>query len=136
MNTTRQHAAASRWDRLGTWLSGLCVVHCLLLPFVLLLLPAGSLVFDAYHGAHYVFAALLAPLTIFVVWEAWQGRRDGLSMILLVAGLAALFVALLFHEAQDVVLHTALTRIGSAMLIAGHLLHLRHAPCDEMEAGS
>ncbi len=130
MSLTQTDTTLSRWDRLGAWLSGLCVVHCLLLPVVLLLLPAGSLVFDAYHGAHYVFAALLAPLTVFVVWEARQGRRRGASTVLFVTGLVALFAALLFHETQDILVHTGLTVIGSVLLITGHLLHLRHRSCE------
>jgi hypothetical protein len=108
--------------RAGMALSGLCLVHCLLLPLaaaaapVMLLaaLPAGWLESEWFH------AALIAPVVLVsgpVLWRS-GGARAGV----LVAAVAAL-VAALFAPSEA--LETALTVAGAVSLLAAHWLTLR-----------
>ena len=108
--------------RAGMVLSGLCLVHCLLLPLalaaapmmLLAALPAGWLESEWFH------AALIGPVVLVsgpVLWRA-GGVRAGV----LVAAVAAL-VAALFAPGEA--LETGLTVAGAVSLLAAHWLTLR-----------
>ncbi|MCY1014894.1 MerC domain-containing protein [Pyxidicoccus sp. MSG2] len=82
--------ARSRWDGVGQWLSALCIVHCVVLPVVLGVLPvavAGVLGAESVHRWLLVLVAASA-LASFV--PGWRHHRR-----ISAPGLAALGVGLL-----------------------------------------
>lgn len=111
----------SGWDRIGIGLSGLCVVHCLLFPVILAVLPLWS-AFEALHdGFHLVLAVLLVPTTGLAARSGYRHHRDRGVLGLLSGGLAAIVVAaLLGHGLLGYGWGTGLTLVGSVLLIAGH----------------
>lgn len=105
---------ANAWDRLGVLLSGLCAVHCLALPILVLVMPLwhGS---EFLHAAfHPVMAALVMPVTLRSI------HRDSCGSDLLRIGLAVIWIALPVHAFFGELPGLALTLFGSAMLISGH----------------
>ncbi len=110
----------STWDRLGIWISGLCAIHCLLMPVVIATLPLWSSTLHLHAWTHLVFAALLIPVTVFAVRGAYQAHRPQSILVLLVSGLVLVVGAALFHETLGEVGEALVTLVGSVLLIVGH----------------
>lgn len=119
--------ASRSWDRAGLLLSGLCAVHCLLMPLLLVLLPlhGAHALHDAWHPAT---AALLVPVTL---RAAQRGGSPG-SAGLLWGGLAIVGLSLVAHDLLDEIAGVGLSLVGSLFLIAGHGCNLRCA-CSSSE---
>lgn len=112
-------AQPGAWDRAGLWLSGLCAVHCLLLPVLLLVLPAVPALDAVHEVAHPLLAATLVPVTL----GALLARQTAQGTLLLLLGLALVWLALPAHALAGELAETALTVAGSVFLIGGHLRH-------------
>ncbi len=120
------------WDRLGIWLSGICLVHCLLLPITLFLLPLGAMLLTWHEDVHLAFALLLVPTTLLAFYQGYRCHHQkrvlgwfgvGLSLVLL-----ASFPG---HDVLGVIGGTAVTMLGSGLLIWGHWQNWRlRAHCD------
>lgn len=114
---TRQ--SSDRWDQLGLVLSGVCAVHCLALPLLLLALPLwhqAHLVHDLVHPA---MAALILP----VIWKSLRLRpcSDGFLRI----GVCLIWLALPIHAFVGEFPGLLVTLAGSVMLINGHRGNMR-----------
>lgn len=117
------------WDRLGALLSGLCLVHCLLLPMALLVLPGFTLLGVVHETAHLVLALLLLPVTVAALRHPLHGGTHtprAVSGALLIAGAALVWLALPLHEWVSETAATAATIAGSIALVAGHASRLIH----------
>lgn len=85
----------SRIDRLGAFASIACAIHCLIAPFVFLLLPSfGPIWTDP--AAHIVLAFLVVPLALASVTYGYRQHRllripitAGLGLILIMGGMVA-----------------------------------------------
>jgi uncharacterized membrane protein YGL010W len=119
--------------RAGMALSGLCLVHCLVMPLlvaaapVMLLaaIPAGWLEAEWFH------AALVVPVVLVsgpVLWRS-GGLRTGVLVAALIALTAALFVA-------SERLETGLTAAGALSLLAAHWLTLRQRKAHGLVQGN
>ncbi|MEZ4695351.1 MAG: MerC domain-containing protein [Rhodothermales bacterium] len=109
------------WDRLGIGVSGVCMVHCLLLPVVISALPMWASAQQVHGWLHPVFAVLLVPTTILALVSGYRRHRNVTIVALMTIGLilvlAAAFPAL---ESPGVVYETVMTMTGSVFLITGH----------------
>lgn len=113
-------------DRVGISLSGLCVLHCLLLPVLLALLPMWGLGEAVHAWLHPVFAVVLVPTTFLAAAVGFARHESFNAVGLLAAGLTAIVVAgFLGHDRPGTVVETAITVLGSALLIAGHIVNWR-----------
>jgi hypothetical protein len=105
-------------------LSALCVVHCLALPFLVVLLPALTPFTGSWVHAALVLTA--APISLWAirashVWRKWQISAPIVSGLILLA-LAAFIPAL-----SDV--EVVLSVIGALLIAAGHTCnYLYHRP--------
>lgn len=108
--------------RVGMALSGLCLVHCLLLPLLLAAAPVMLLaaVPTGWLESEWFHAALIAPVVLVSGPALWRGggARAGVLVAALAALVGALFVA---SEA----LETGLTVAGALSLLAAHWTMLR-----------
>jgi hypothetical protein len=76
-------------DRVGITASVACAIHCIAAPFLLLLLPAaGSIWSDPL--VHWVLAALVLPLAVWVIYRGY--RKHGKRMTLAAAITGSAFV--------------------------------------------
>ncbi|MFI4861407.1 MAG: MerC domain-containing protein [Phycisphaerales bacterium JB063] len=95
---TRDNADTTWLDKIGITASFACVIHCLVAPFLLLLLPTvGSVWADPW--VHWVLAVFVLPLALLVIYRGY--RRHGkrwvfaaalLGVALVTAGLVAPYI--------------------------------------------
>lgn len=97
LQLTEQYKTAERpWlDRIGISASVLCAVHCMVAPFLLLLLPTAGTVWS-HPAVHWVLAILVLPLALWVIYNGYRKHRKrwtlvaaGIGSACIVAGLIA-----------------------------------------------
>lgn len=112
------------WDRLGVGLSGLCVIHCLVLPIMVSLLPLYPVAEDIHEWSHPILLILIIPAAYF---SLRSGNATRFAMVLLISGVMLLLLAWGFHDAfDDRNGEFLLTLSGSIMLITGHWLTFKN----------
>lgn len=112
-------------DRIGIGASVVCLVHCLVTPFVLTGLAAAGAHEAAHHGFHAVVLALALPLALASAWPGYREHRRRHVLVLLGAGVALLGGAFLVHDVLGEAGHIALTVLGSLLLLWGHVRNYR-----------
>jgi hypothetical protein len=105
-------------DGLGILNSALCIVHCLAMP---VLIAAGAGYFD-----HPLIGLAFVVLAYLALRSAIRSRNNARTAMVLGIGWA-LFAVGIVLEKQYEGLET-LTYIGSAVLIAGHMLNMLGLP--------
>jgi hypothetical protein len=123
--------AASTADKAGVALSIACGVHCMLTPVLLLALPSLG---EAFHNPiiHKLIALGVTGIASFALWRGYRRHGHLLPLVLGSVGVLTVWAALAIpHEAHDhdhfhLPMGTIVTMIGSAFLIAGHLLNIRN----------
>ena len=106
-------------------MSGLCLLHCLLLPALLVLVPSLGAWFmlpDSFH----IWAVVIAVPTSIVSLVLGRRRHHRWAPTLLaLPGLLGLIASVAL--ATGLVMETAVTVAGAFLLAAAHLLNMRHA---------
>ncbi|MEO0441750.1 MAG: MerC domain-containing protein [Pseudomonadota bacterium] len=108
-------------DRLGVFLSFLCLAHCLILPPLLAIAPLfvfGPLP-EWVHDSEWFHAMLLVPVVLISGPTLFAGGRlDKSIWVFATAAIGLLFVAL---TAKTEILEQILTVIGATLLIVAHV---------------
>lgn len=116
--STQGAVPSATLDRVAIMLSGVCLVHCLAVPFALLLGPfLGGWLAETETTMHWVLLALAAPVSLAALT---RGSRTNLGIG--IAGLGLMFVGV--SHLAGVVLEVALTTIGVLLLIVAHARNL------------
>lgn len=105
----------------------LCLIHCLALPFLLLLLPGILGLFAGSSAFHVAALAMALPAALIAFRRGYRQHRAPLPVILGLSGSVCLVAALLPVMGEEA--ETALTVAGSLMLVAGHALNWRLRKC-------
>jgi hypothetical protein len=112
-----------KWlDIASLGLSALCVVHCLALPFLVVLLPALTPFTGSWVHATLVLTA--APISLWAirashVWRKWQ------ISVPIVIGLVLLALAAFVPSLADI--EVTLSVIGALLIATGHTYnYMRH----------
>ena len=105
-------------------LSGLCLIHCLLLPFVVVLLPfLGQFSDDHFHLEMLVVVIPVSAVALFLGYR--RHRRAGV-VLAGIAGLALLTVGgTVAHSAYGLAADRTLTVLGSITLAVTHYRNFR-----------
>lgn len=115
---------ASPWDVWGLVLSSLCLIHCLLTPLALLILP--SLVPHWLraegHGHHWFYIGLVA-VALFSVTSGFRRHRNWSAAGWLLSGLVVVGFSTF---ALDGNWEYSLTVLGSGLLLRGHYLNRQY----------
>jgi hypothetical protein len=123
---------SGKWDRLGVLLSGLCLVHCLLLPAAVLLLPRFVLLETVHDIVHPVLLLLILPVTLVALRHrshcttTHHGARTEARLLL--GGLALIGLAWPAHVLLGPAVEIGMTVVGGIGLVTGHLRHLASPP--------
>ncbi len=121
-------AEFSTYDRSGILISFLCLIHCALTPFLLLLWPAlHSHILESYV-VHVIFALLVALSGGYAFWRGYKAHRTAHIMWMAVSGFVLLLCGIFSHEheaAHTLTYGTILTILGSVLLISAHVKNLR-----------
>jgi hypothetical protein len=111
------------WDRLGISASLLCIVHCLLTPLIVLLMPLVG--HSLMHGwFHAVIIAVVVPVAAWALWNGYRLHR--LKRVLWLGGFGIILICLAItvgarRYSYEVVLMTA----AGLLLTAAHYVNLR-----------
>jgi hypothetical protein len=144
MNTADQdHAEASRqaWlgrlDSLGVLLSGICIVHCLALPLLLVALPFLGGSFLGGHGFHEWLLLAVLPVSIVALGAGYRSHGDARVLWLGGAGLFLLAFATYGHPwfGLPEIWERGISIVGGVIHAGGHILNFRrsralHAQCE------
>lgn len=118
-------ALAGAGDRVGMFGSLLCALHCALLPLMIAGLPAlglGAMPWIDIDQAFTVFATLLGLTTL---GFGWRRHRELHAWIVLVPGVALMWVGSFTGLHSHSFGHTAVMVAGGLAVAAAHLVNLR-----------
>ena len=107
-------------DRIAIALSGLCLLHCLSIPFALLLGPTlGTWLLNTETSTHWLLLAFAAPISMWALHQGFAKHRSVLTLAMGYAGLVFMLLGALhtFGETTE----TWLTVIGVVVLMAAHI---------------
>lgn len=111
------------WDGAAIGVSGICLVHCMVLPVVTLAVPVLS-AWNEHEWVHVAFVLAAAPLSLIALMQRVHGQRASRQSIAAAAGgLALLVTGALSHGVAEV----AQSICGSLLLIWAHGLNWRRA---------
>jgi MerC mercury resistance protein len=120
MNQTSVSASSGRIDLLGTFVSLLCALHCLTVPFLVTVLPlAGA---GVVLGGSLEVLFIAASVALATGSLCWGFRRHRRWRVLVVLGAALTMIAVgrfLASEPYELVCVV----MGAAALAGGHLLN-------------
>lgn len=125
----------SYFDRFAIMLSGICAIHCILLPIAVSAMPLFMASIDHDHHLHdFVFhqAILLfiLPVSIIALITGFRSHQQALPIIIASIGLTILVTVALFAEKMidgGIMPHdgeTILTVIGGITHAVGHILNV------------
>lgn len=108
------------WDRVGIALSGVCALHCLLVPVLVSLIPLWPAFEEFHEYTHLFFFLAIAPTVILSL----RRRHESLiATVFLISGVLIIFFAWFFNETLGEYGEAGVTLIGSIMLIRGHWIN-------------
>lgn len=122
MSSTESQDRQTLWDRLGIGLSGLCAIHCLLVPVIVSLIPLWPAFEEFHEYTHLIFFLAIAPAVILSVKNRKQ--LQAVSGYLFV-GLAIIFAAWFFNDKLGDIGEAGVTLVGSMLLIRGHWINYK-----------
>ena len=119
-------------DKAAICLSAMCVVHCLLLPVVLVALPslaATGLVDEEFHR---VLAVIIAPLSLVALTIGCRRHRTYSILFWGLTGLSLILLAVILgHEVLGENGEKIVTVIGSLFIVGSHIKN--QSMCKEMD---
>ncbi len=124
MTDNRPSAKGGIFDHLAITLSGLCLVHCLLLPFIIVALP----LLVQFNGKHFHLQILVAVIPVSLIAFAYAYPRHGNKTIIAwgLVGIAIMFIGgTIAHANYGAVADTTLTMAGSVILATSHYFNNR-----------
>ncbi|NKC00591.1 MAG: MerC family mercury resistance protein [Pseudomonadales bacterium] len=124
MQTFEQHPQdkhkAVALDRWAIVLSGICLLHCLALPFAVLLGPVlGQWLLDTETNVHWLLLALALPISF---WALRRGYKSHRSLVTLTSGSIGLLLMFLgvSHLAGEL-LEVPFTVVGVVAVMFAHI---------------
>ena len=100
---------------MGISLSGICFIHCLLTPVLIMLSP-----FLAGHEFHENIIYLIIPTAVIALAVGCSRHRDFWVAVIGISGISVLILALIFHTTFGELVGLVLTMFGSILIISAH----------------
>jgi hypothetical protein len=122
--TPPKNTTTNSLDRVAVFLSGLCLLHCLAIPFAVLLGPLLSgWLNHSETRVHWALLLLAIPISALALWRGYQRHSSALTLMMGAIGLTLMFVAVThwFGEQMEI----ALTVIGVTLLMIAHIRNMR-----------
>ncbi len=113
-------------DRIAILLSGVCVLHCILTPAVIALLPLLTLGIGGDEHFHELMLFIVLPISTLGLALGWRQHRRSRVLLAGVAAMALLtFASTWGHDNLSHALEATLMVIGSLALAAVHVANYR-----------
>ncbi|MEO0575866.1 MAG: MerC domain-containing protein [Pseudomonadota bacterium] len=111
----------TRADFVGMLLSFVCMLHCLLLPVIVVLGIAGEQWLANDEWTHMIMLGLVIPISGIALVGGWLRHRQLAVLGLGLAGMALLaFAALYLHDHVGAMSDAIVTTIGGGLLAVAH----------------
>ena len=114
-------------DRIGVALSFGCLIHCIVMPFLIPLLPL--LGFMADERIHGFLAVTLFAIAGFSFIRGYRFHRKVSIVVMGLSGVCLLFAGASLPESAPAWGEAGLTSAGGMLLISAHILNIRHCRC-------
>lgn len=109
-------------DKTAVMLSGLCLVHCLLLPLVIAVFPVLGLSFVSHETFHQLILIVVIPTTLIALGVGVARHRSRAVALLGLTGIVALIAAaFVVHDMGSAALERWATVAGGVILAAAHI---------------
>jgi MFS superfamily sulfate permease-like transporter len=120
----KQTAQRGLLDQVAVALSGLCLLHCLLLPFLIAVLPfLGQFSDDHLHAEMLI---VVVPVSVIALALGFRRHRHTGVVVSGIVGLALLIIGgTVAHSAYGLLADRALTVVGSITLAITHYRNFR-----------
>ena len=113
-------------DRIGAAGSLLCAIHCALLPLAIAILPSLGIAVWLGDGFETGFVAFASLFGLAVLAWSYRRHRAMRALGLLLPGLAALWVAVLYPPLHHAVVpHAMVMTFGGTLVGLAHVANLR-----------
>jgi hypothetical protein len=118
-------------DKFGIALSGLCALHCVLTPLVILSLPIMGRYYLAHPYFHVILALFILPVGFAAFISGYRHHHNPKVFAFGVPGLLIItLVPFLVHRLGFMINEPMAMLIGSVLLIVGHWINRRTCACD------
>jgi|TARA_B110000914_G_scaffold113948_1_gene99674 drug/metabolite transporter (DMT)-like permease len=119
--------ASVKFDKAAIGISALCIVHCLLLPVALALLPSMALLpILGDELFHTLLVALVLPASIVALTLGCKQHKNWQVLIFASAGLLMLCLTAFFgHDYLGESLEKISTIVGASLVAASHVLNFK-----------
>ena len=142
ISTNQISIGMSRWlDKLAIFLSGICVLHCLITPIALTILPlvaANGMLEDVLF--HKAILWIVLPTSIIALFIGCLKHRDIFIVGSGVIGMLLLIIIAFFaHDLFTPLQERVLTSIAGLILAYSHVLNYRscqNLTCDDNDCSS
>jgi hypothetical protein len=124
-------------DATAALLSSICLVHCLLTPVLLTLLPVAGTVLFTHAAFHQLLLLFVLPTSLVGLWLGCRRHKNGVVAALGGIGMALIVLAALGHDVFGIEGERWLTSVGGIVLAASHFLNFRRCRalrCEETES--
>lgn len=112
------HVGSAKFDAAAMIASGLCLVHCLAIPLVLLLVPTVGALIALPEEFHRWAVAIAIPTSAIAVLFGYRRHRALMPLSLAVPGLTLMAWGAFFTS--NPMLEILLTVVGASVLAVGH----------------
>ena len=124
MTDNRPSANGGIFDHLAITLSGLCLVHCLLLPVAIVALPLLGQFSDSHF--HMQMLVVVIPVSLFAYTLAYPRHRNKSIIAWGLVGIAIMFIGgTIAHAKFGTLADSALTMAGATILATSHYFNNR-----------
>lgn len=110
--------SASWNDRFAIGLSALCIVHCLVLPVILIVLPSIGLSFISNELTHLILVYAVVPSSIFALGVGCTQHRRRLFLLIGAVGLSFLGLGLAVESLGMNPFFEKLFTVSGALIVA------------------
>lgn len=114
------HQAQSFLDRSAVALSGLCLVHCVVVALAIVVAPLLGIGLISHGIWHEILLALALPISIAALYLGYRRHGDGRIALWAASGLALMALGV---AQSEIMIETLLTIPGVLILARAHILN-------------
>lgn len=121
-------------DKVGILISSLCLIHCLLLPVLIIAFPTVASFLNLTEDRSHMFMILfLVPAAGFAIYSGYRMHGERSPMKWLFSGVALVVFGTFFvHDFLSHEWEYLFVILGSIALVRGHILNSHHCKkCEE-----